>query len=284
MKELFAQRPVVQRPLAELSIHPRIAKMPRLDKSDPRYKAMKASWIESGIIPPIYVTKDGQIADGRHRFWFAQDMQLDDVSVIEVTEDEVPMVVLNGLSGRNHQTKGQRAYFAIPYLQAALDAAKSRRLQILKSGGKSKLPALETMEDLAAQIGVGEETMRQASKIHAAFLDDPKLRKEWEPKILDPEEPMGLGFVCAGIGGAKGTKGQPKKPKRNSALNNFTVGWKNLAKPAAHYAKWNDEERDTAAEAVRHAIVRLPDELLDVVVAAIKAVRKNAKQQGEQKA
>lgn len=240
--------------------------------------------MESGIIPPIYVTKDGQIADGRHRFWFAQDMQLDDVSVIEITEDEVPMVVLNGLSGRNHQTKGQRAYFAVPYLQGALDAAKSRRLAILASKGKAKLPPVDTMEALAEQIGISDELMRQASKIHQAFSDDPKLRKEWEPKILDPEEPMGLGFVCAGIGGSKGTKGQPKKPKRNSALNNFAAGWKNLTKPAAHFSKWNDEERDTAAEAVRHAIVRLPDELLDVVVAAIKAVRKAAKQQGEQKA
>lgn len=278
MKELFAQRPVVQRPLSELSIHPRIANMPRLAKGDPRYRAMKSAWIESGIVPPIYVTKDGQIADGRHRFWFAQDMQLDDVSVIEVTEDEVPMVVLNGLAGRNHQTKGQRAYFAIPYLQGALDAARSRRLAILASKGKAKLPPVDTMEALAEQIGISDDTMRQASKIHQAFEADPKLRKEWEPKILDPEEPMGLGFVCAGIGGQKKTKGDKRKPKRNSALSNFAAAWKNLTKPAKSWEKWTEEDKETAVEAISTAVAKLPDELLEEVAAAIRTARKANKQ------
>ena len=267
---------VVQKPLAELTIHERISKMARLAKHDPRYKAMKAAWIESGIIPPIYVTPKGEIADGRHRFWFAQDAQLDTIGCIEVAEDEVPMAALNGLAGRNQQTKGQIAYFATPLLQAAFAAARSKRLAILASKGKAQLPAVATMEDIAAQLGIGDDTLRQASKIHAAFHADPKLRKEWEPKILDPDEPMGLGFVCAGIGGQTKTKGAQRKPARNSHLNNFTVGWKNLSKTSLRWAHWEAGEKDTAAEAVRQAVVRMPDELLDVMAATIRSVRSAA--------
>lgn len=274
------KRSVTYRPVAGLTIHPAIADDPRLAPKDSRYQAMQHAWRESDSIPPIFVTPSGQIVDGRHRFWFAQDEELEEVPCIEVSEEEVPLIVLQGLTGKNHTTKGQRAYLAAPKLAAAFEAGQARRVQILQSRGKTRLPVVPNAEDLAEKLGISRDLLNQARRIHDAFGKNKKLRKEWEPKILDAEEPMGLGSVLQGIGGAEATKGKPKLV-RNSALRNFSVGWRNLTKPAVHWTKWSQEERETATESVRSAIAKMPPEILEVVASAIRAARKQAQAQPE---
>lgn len=273
----ISKRTITYRPLEGLTIHPAIADDPSLKYSDPRYVAMQNAWRESGVLPPILVTPDGKIVDGRHRFWFAEKEELEEAPCVEVTEEEVPMVILQGLAGRNHVTKGQRAYLAAPRLEQAFDAAQQRRIQILQSGGKSKLPVVPNPEELAERLGIGRELLFQARRIHAAFAEGKEgkaFRKEWEPRILDAEEPVGLGAVLQGIGGAKATKGKDKKPARNSALNNFLVGWKNLTRPAAHWAKWSEIERDQVDQGIRTAVAKLPPEVLGVIAAAVRSARK----------
>lgn len=281
MSKPLHKRPVQFRALAELTIHPAIAEDPRLAPKDPRYLAMQAAWDDQGGCPPIYATAGGQIVDGRHRYWWLQKIEADEAPVIEVTEDEVPTVILGALAGRNHTTKGQRAYLAVPKLDAAFKAAQDRRVAILNSGGKAKLPVIPTPDDLAERLGVGRELLYQAKRLHEVFAEGKEgkaLRKEWEPKILDGEEPLGLGAALQGIGGQRSTKGAPKKPARNSALRNFIVGWKNLSKPAAHWEKWDDETRELAVDGLRDAVAKLPEPVLDAVAAAVRAARKAAAQ------
>ncbi|MBN8246214.1 MAG: ParB N-terminal domain-containing protein [Verrucomicrobia bacterium] len=276
MKNL-SKRTITYRPLEGLTIHPAIADDPHLDSKDPRYIAMRTAWRESGVIAPIHVTPEGKIVDGRHRYWYAQDEGWEEIPCIEVSEAEVPLVIIQGLIGKNHVTKGQRAFLAAPKLESAFQAAVERRVQILQSGGKSKLPVVPSVEDMAERLGIGRELLGQARRIHAAFAE-PKvgklLKKEWEKRILDPEEPMGLGAVLQGIGGAMATKGKPKKPARNSALNNFLAGWKNLTAPAKHWAKWTEVDRDMVVDGIRTNLAKLPDEVLDAVAAGIRHVRK----------
>ena len=274
------KRPISYRRVGDLSIHPTIDGDPRLAPKDPRYLAMKSAWRESASLPPLFVTPSGSIVDGRHRYWHAQDEEMEEVPCVEVSEAEVPLIVLQGLTGKNHVTKGQRAYLAVPKLAAAFEAAQARRVELLNSGLKARIQAIPTPDDLAEMLGLGRNILFQARRIHEHFTSNKKLRKEWEPKILDAEEPMGLGSVLQGIGGAEATKGKPK-PLRNSALRNFTVGWSNLTKPAAHWAKWSQEDREWASESVRTAISKLPPEILDVVASAIRAARKQAQAQTE---
>jgi hypothetical protein len=277
MSKPLHKRPVQLRALDTLTIHPAIADDPRLAPKDPRYLAMQAAWDEQGGCPAIYATADGQIVDGRHRFWWLQKTEADEAPVIEVTEDEVPIAILGALAGRNHTTKGQRAYLAAPKLKAAFEAANARRIAILSSGGKAKLPVIPSTDDLAERLGFGRELLNQARRLHELFADGKEgkaLRKEWEPKILDGEEPLGLGAALQGIGGQRSTKGAPKKPARNSALRNFIVGWKNLSKPASAWDKWDDETRELAVDGLRDAVAKLPEPVLEAVVAAVRVARK----------
>ncbi len=280
MRNAFDQRPIFYRPLGDLSVHPALRTMPRLSKEDPRYGAMRTAWQESGVLPPLFVTAEGRIADGRHRYWFARDMRLEAVPVIEVDEDEVPLVIVNGLAGRNHTSKGQRAYLAVPYLQSAFEAAQRRRLEVLKNGSKTTLPPVTSVDDLAEKLGVGRDLLFQARRLHDAFEQDPKLREEIEPLILAEESPIGLGAALAGIAGRKATQGKARPPARNSALHKFTFAWSGLAKTGNGWERWNDEERDQATEAIRKSVGQLPDEALNAVAAAVRNTLRERKSAG----
>lgn len=270
------RRPISFRPIKSLTIHAAIADDPRMAAADPRYRAMKTAWAEQGGCPPIYVTASGAIVDGRHRFWWLVDAGEDTAPCIEVSEDEVFTIILGAIAGRNHQTQGQRAYFAAAKLEPALEAAKARRDDQLRAGGKVKLPPLPTADEFAEQLHLGRNLLFQARRLHDLFADGKpgaKLRKEWEPKLLDAEEPVGLGAALAGIAGAGATKGKGK-PDRNSALNNWEAGWKNLVNPAKKFASWDDEQRDYAAESLRKTLTKLPGEVLELVIASARAAKK----------
>jgi hypothetical protein len=287
------RRPVQFRPIGEFSIHPAIASDPRLSAKDPRYLAMQAAWTEQDGCPPVYATKDGQIVDGRHRFWWLQQMEADAVPWIEVGEDEVPQVILGALQGRNHITKGQRAYLAAPKLDGAFKAAQARRMAILQSGGRCKLPQLPSVEALAEKLGISHEFLRQARRIHEAFAAHPArmdfsgdgggkkkltLREYFEPRILDAEEPMGLGVALAGIGSkvspSSAGSGARSVAARNSHLARTVHWWKSAKSTGDRWQKLKPEERDTVSDFVRDAVTHWPEDLVEVVTAAVRAARR----------
>jgi len=276
------KRPVQFRPPGEFSVHEFLADDPWLAPKDPRLKAKEAAWREAGTFDPILALADGRIVAGRHRHRFSNREEWDEVPWIEVHDDEVVLLAMRDLFAHHPKSKSQTAYLAAPKLEPMFKAAQDRRITLLQSGGKARLPQVASPEDLAHQLGVSDELLRQARRIHEAFawtraqhgVDGRALRKEWEPKILDAEEPVNLGFVLAGIAGQKGTKGRPRKPARNSALNNALAGLRNLVRPVSHWEKWTDEERDTVAAGFRGAFTKLPAAALDVIAAAIRAAKK----------
>jgi len=267
------------RSLIELTIHPAIAGMPRLSQDDPRYMAMKATWAETGFIPPICVTAAGQIVDGRHRYWFARDMAMSKIPVVEISSSEVASIVLSGICGKNHTTKGQRAYLAVPFMQNAFEEVQIRRLSTLQSGGKQKFGHLPDADVLSDRLGLGRELLNQARRLHAAFEKQPVLRTEFEPKILAAEDPIGLGAALAGIAGRNATHEKQRGPTIKSALYNWGVAWKNVASAASKgWSRWTDEEKQEATRAVVGEITKLPDEALEKTAEAARAELKARKQ------
>lgn len=272
------------RPTEDLTIHPATKDDPRLAKDDPRYLAMQNAWREAGTVAPLTITGRGEVVDGRHRLWFAQAEGILELPCIEVDDAEVPQAILSALAGRNHITKGQRAYLAVPKLAAAFRAAQERRASILISGGKARLPAVGKMEELAEQLGLGKSLLKQAKQIHALFAKEPKLRKEWEPKILADEDPVGLGAAIAGIGSQlsphKAT-GEQLKAARNSHFAHIRSWCTVHAKTMSAWVKLKPEEKDEAAALLGKAVGTWPDEVLDTMAAAIRVARKNRKEKEE---
>ena len=174
----FASGPVN---VADLSIHPILHDAPHLAKKDPRYLAMKASWEESGVIPTILITPSGQIVDGRHRYWFAKDQGAELIDAKVIAPNQVPRIIVGALSGRNHGTKSQIAYLSAPALQAAFEQARTRRELIQKSGGKAKLPPVESAEDL------GDGRLRIVLAVGGdAWLERLLLRLGPVARVVDP--------------------------------------------------------------------------------------------------
>ena len=267
------------RSLIELTIHPAIAGMPRLAQDDPRYLAMKATWAETGFIPPICITEAGQIVDGRHRYWFARDMAMSTIPVVEVSSHEVASIVISGICGKNHTTKGQRAYLAVPFMQGAFEEVQLRRLATLQSGGKQKFTQLPDAEGLATRLGISVEILKQARRLHAEFQKSPDLRAEFEPRILAAEDPIGLGAALAGIAGKVSTENKPRGETRNTALHNWGVAWKNVCAAANRgWSRWSAEEKGEASETLAREITQLPDEALEKTAEAARAELKARKQ------
>lgn len=293
--------------LGDLSIHPLLTDAPRLEKKDPRYLAMKASWEES-VIPPILVTPTNEIVDGRHRYWFALEQGMDSIPVLVVNPEQVPSIILGALGGRNHLSKAQMAYLAAPLLDAALEQCRTRRLAIIQSGGKTKLPPIESHEDLAERVGVAATYLKQAVRIHEAFVNETRwdfsnppadaaallldkpidteitaggrkkrkltFREYFEPRILDGEDPMSLGDVLKGISyflsnGPKLAAGKP--PVRNSHLHMFVASWRDMAKTAKRWEKLSDEDRDEAGSLLEKTLKKWPAGLLDYLAARARA-------------
>jgi hypothetical protein len=265
-------------PPSELRIHPLIKAMPRLAEDDPRYDAMRATWQESGLLDPIWITPDHQIVNGRHRYWYACKAKLPEVPVLVIEPHEISSLVLAGISGKNHASKGQQAYLAAPYLEQAFAEARTRRLAILSAKGKCVLPPVPNAEQLGARLGIGRDLLFQARRLHDLFAKSPELRELWEPKILAPVDAIGLGGALSGIAGGASVAGKPKAESRNGSIYNWTDAWRSVSTAAKRgWKNWSQPQKERALEVVVQATQSLPDPLLGELETAIKAELKARK-------
>jgi hypothetical protein len=274
MRQWFEQRPVQVRRVSSLTIHPFIKDMPRLAADDPRYKAMRAAWSETGAIPPLFTTTTGAIVDGRHRFWYCQDMRIETVVVVEVREDEVPLVVLNGLAGRNHISKGQRAYLAAPFLGLAFEASRRRHKEVRVANGKPELAPAATVEALAEKIGVSESFLWLARQLHEVFAKDAALRNEIEPLILADENPLGLGAAAARVAPRKAPAAglnHKNPPGETAELRRFQRAWTGFVQTSA---LWRDSHRRAAAEMFEKTLHTMPGCVLELMSEGIERARR----------
>jgi hypothetical protein len=244
-------------------------------------------------IPPIYVTPEGLIMDGERRWKAARQLQWPTIGCVVRPEWEAALVIVESLMGQRSLTKGAKVYLALPLMPEYTKAAESRRLVCLKKGVKilqkaNDLPLPDSIRSrhertaaarLSDYLGTSEGTVEQAIRIRKFFeltaLAEHKfdfqdgvqrtLREHFEPLMLDPEHPMGLGEVLKGIGWFVDENGTPllhAPPERNSHLHYFTCAWEGWAKQSAHWADFDAGEREQAMEIVDEAARAVPEEVL----------------------
>ncbi len=252
----------------------------QLPEDSQSFRHLVESIRRNGILQALLVTSDGKIADGRHRWKAAKVAGLDDVPCSIVSEERAREIALETLTARRHlTTKGQLAYGAYPLIAQAHHSAKEDWKQQLATGNREGGSTHTTADNLAGELGISRDLFFQAARLHALFQENDDLRAEWEPRIMGPDEPIGLGAALAGMAGKAATAGTTRAPTRNTTLARFTSAWGNLGKCAGGWSRWNDESRDTAAEAVRGAVSAMPDPLLDVLRDSLRAARR-ARNQG----
>lgn len=261
-------------PLSHLSIHPAVALAWQMPDDHPRFQSLVASIREQGVLEALKVTGDHRVVDGRHRLRAARAAGLEMVECQVVADDRVAAVALATLVERRHLvTRGQLAYASYPLFAAGHREAQERNADLIRRGVVPGADATAgTVEEFAAQLGIGRELFKQAARLHAMFDESPELQKEWEPKVMAVEEPIGLGAAIAGIRGQEAST--DRTPARNTALHNWEVAWRNVTRPAAAWERWSQEEREYASEALRAQFSKLPEPVLDAVSAALRAARR----------
>lgn len=287
---------IVTRKPSELRVHPLVAATPQLADDDDRFLAIARSIQEGGIRERLKITADNQIADGRHRWRSAKRLKLPEVECIVVSEDEVAQIALDTLVGRRHYNASQRAYAALPLLDAAFEAARLRRIKNLpdvanaddrnarvRFGDKR----VEDLEQFCAHAGISLRLIQLARQVSKFFEDetertitgedghpnvDVTFREYFEPRILREEDPIGLGAVLTGIkqildlekkakAGKAHSGGKPKAPERQLAL--FTTTFtKDLANRYEYWTKFDDDQKEAAITQILPAIEQMPEDLL----------------------
>ena len=270
---------IVSRPTASLRPHELLAAVPALPDDSPEFLRLVESVRTHGLIDPLKITQAGLIVDGRHRARALKEIDPEGSAwCLVVPDDRAAELALETLCARRHLvTKGQLAYVAFPLFAPAYEALRARCDERLRTGMR-KPGSGESVETLAAQIGVSRDEFFRAAKLHAIFAENPELRDEWEPKILCSENPVGLGAVVSGIAGAAATRGTERAPTRNTALARWDVSWGELANHSKSWDRWSEEAREHAAERVRETIAVLPSALLNVLTDALRAARRARKE------
>lgn len=269
-------------PIEDLREHPILKTQPLWADDDPRWDHLAESIRAHGVFTPLHISADHQVVDGRHRLRAAKRASLDTVPCLVVPDDQVISTMVESLCLRKHLSKGALAYCAFPLLRPAMEEARQRRLTDLKRGTQSRLFTSASsrgemsIEMLAARVGISTELLRQAQKVHGIFEEDPEYRDEMEPRILDLQDPVGLGAVIAGYAGRRSTAGQAKHRREHEQMSLFAEAWSTLGKRWVYWGKLGDEERDEVRPVIRRTVAAMPPDLRHELKRAIAAAEKEA--------
>ena len=281
---------IEKRNLDTLVIHAAIKNQPKLSEDEllEWRKGLKARGEDR--VPPISITKENEIVDGRHRFWCAQKLGWKTIPVEVVGEDEVNAIVVQSLTNRRSYTKSQLAYILAPFVDPELNTIR------MLAGGVDPAKAVRrggmfATEELAALIKTSSRIVQQALEIRELFNTDKQKRnmkdrndvteknvtiKEFfEKRILlaeDPEvsesKPYGLGAVLAGIKAIQKMEGKETphgggRPKAvEQQLSLFTESVQGLKSRFVYWEKWEPETRQVALNSLPPVVENMPDDLL----------------------
>ena len=235
-------KPIILVDPKSLRPHPANIAIPRLTQGMPEWLALRDDIEERGIQEPLQIHRH-QVVDGETRRGVAVSLGLDAVPCIELDADEVLTTIRQHLILQKHLTKGQRAYILIPHMQATADELKARGMANLKKG-ISPVPTesapgnIGIFENFCRANGFSRDLGEQARTLHGIFSGDRKtlaernlekadpdtLRATWEPRILDLDNPVGLGAALAGMAGELATKDKEKTPNGDIQLELFQEG------------------------------------------------------------
>lgn len=199
-----------------------------------------------GIIEPIVVVpaeKGGKhkwvIVDGRHRFTAGGEAGLEKFP-IKVTKEDPAAYILGALCQRNHYNKQQRAFFALHLHPHLIDDQSGKRVDLEEQPPES-FGRFANRLALAQAIGVSDDTINIAAKVHSLFVKAPAARKKYLPLIF-------AGVSLKGIltGNAAANSSHGKGDERNIPWVKAKAKWSREAKLIA--AEWQEVERATAEE------------------------------------
>lgn len=236
--------------------------MPRIRPGMPEWSALFEDIQERGIQTPIQVVGPNQVVDGWTRREVAVAIGVDTVPIVRVPDTEGVTVLVEHLCLQKHLTKGQRAYVCW-HLTKGLEREKQARKALSLRKGNSPMPIQSASGNIGdfgqfcERYGFSRDTFEQARTLHLIFAGDPftlkdrslvgvdhkALRDLWEPKILDLDEPKGLGAVLAGIAGAKATEGKERLPNPEVQLERFEEGVQAINSVAKLWPKIRRESR-----------------------------------------
>lgn len=263
----------MQIPISHLSVHPAVTLAWEMPDDHPGFLSLVESIKEQGLLEPLKITAAKQVVDGRHRLRACRAAGFESVECIVVPDDRVGEIAVATLFERRHMvTRGQLAYAAYPLFAAGHRELQRRNAELIKRGAQPGESSTGSVEGYASAVGVSRDLFLQAARLHELFDADPELRAEWEPKIMAPEMPIGLGAAIAGIRGQETSVG--RTPQRNSALHNWEVAWRNITRPAGRWNRWTEQEREYATTVLRDEFAKLPDPVLDAVRDALRATRR----------
>jgi len=259
-----------------LTFHSSVADAWALADDDSRFHELVEDIRTHGIVEPIWITDAGEVVDGRHRLRAARIIGLESVPVQILPPERDPAeFAISVLCARRHlSSKGQVAYAAYLLFENIHRELVEMRTRGLRQGSEEATGSTESSVDyLAAKLGISIDTFQQAAKLHRLFRETPDLRAEWEPKIMTDDGPIGLGAAIAGIAGQAASAG--RSPSRNSHLHRALSAWDKVAKPAAAWSSWTNEERDVVSEKIRLVVAQLPEPVLDVLSNSLRSARRS---------
>ncbi len=171
----------------DLGLHPLLKTQPWMCAAE--LESLRASVRENGVLQDLFITADGDVVDGRHRWKAAVLEHVPEVPCVIVPEDQVASIVLATILERRHYTKSARAYLSLPLLEKAVSEGIQRRAAIGKTNIKHQKtdsvgllsgPASKRgSDDLAERLGISTDMLQLARNTARLFADSDARRQKW---------------------------------------------------------------------------------------------------------
>lgn len=250
--------------------------------NSPEMLGLAEDVLAHGIHEPLVVMEtdhDGSdypgyvfLIDGRHRLQAARLAGLTEVPVIYRPAEEAADIILSTLVHRRHYSKGALAYLSYPIVADKLKNATH-------GGARRSRPTesvLNTLDSVAASLGLSSDTLLQARGVHDMFRRSPSLKEEFEPRILSGE--IGLGACLAGLRGKETTEGGRRSAPDYLGINakGEICGLlpKSLVTMSNGFQTWGDLDAEARA-LFRQKFVELLDSAPPELLAGLKGGRKS---------
>lgn len=241
----------------------------RADELKTRFAGFVDSILDHGLLEPIKVVKTLTgylIADGRNRWQacsaiaesshddpareaVARRIQSNGVPCVEITEAEVPGVILGSLNNR-HLSKQARALVALTIHPEVAEENQA--------GRKSRNDCAITLPELAGKVGVSLRTMVSACEFWRELaLKKPARREELINQVF-----AGISFsnVLIGDMGAEKTKGKPVAPV--GIGGHLLKAANSMARHFGHYPAMTREAQVAYLSALTKAVAVAPPEVI----------------------
>lgn len=248
---------------AQLTPHPLTSNFASWDDGDPRMLALVADIRQRGIDQPLITDDKHQVLDGRHRLRAALIVKLDVVPCLIRTAQDAGNIIRAAIFQRRHYSKCALAWQALPYVIASTNFGKAKWAAKAASAWKSELPSTWhdglTQENMADQLGLSRETLRQAMACGELFASRPETRDEFLPKLLAGE--ASFWNILSAVAGRDATKGKERPGLAASQLELFDSTWSHLKRGASAWKRFDDSQKEVVMQQFRATAAALPQEL-----------------------